>query len=122
MTKIMRKFLNIRNGINSGNLDEMKLFDFIQSLNSKQARDLMSDVCSYCHNPQDAETFCKELTKWLREDVVIELIREDLKDFADMGFGTLSFDNDGNIDAIHIDNVQGKRLLAFQKFLKGGEA
>lgn len=122
MTKTLMRFLKIRNGIASGKYDMMKLYDFAQSLDIAEARELINDIDGHTQSKEEAMTFYNALEKILREDVVKDLIRESMQKFADMGFCSLTYDDDGKIDGIHIDHEQGKRMMAYQAHVKGSEA
>ena len=122
MTKILMRFLKIRNGIASGKYDMMKLYEFAQSLNAAEVRELMKDVDRHTQSEQEAMDFYNALETLLLEDVVKDVIRESMQEISDMGFCSLTYDDDGKIDGIHIDSEQGKRMIAYQAYVKGGEA
>ena len=122
MTKTMKCFLKIHTLIETGKADEMKLYDFCQSLDNVQAKELINDIDRHTLNKKQVYDFLDALFPLLREDVAKEIIREGMRNLADMGFGSLVYDKDGNVYAIHIEPEQEQRIKAYLNAQKGGEA
>lgn len=122
MTKTMKRFLKICTLIKTGKADEMKLYDFYQSLDAVQARELINDVDRHIHNKNEVYNFLDTLFPLLREDVAKEIIRECMRKCADMGFGSLVYDENGNDYAIHIEPEQAERIDAYLNAQKGSKA
>ena len=122
MTAVLMRFIKIRNAIETGKADEMNLYDFFQSLDTVQAKELINDIDRHTLNKEQVYDFLDALFLLLREDVAKEIIREGMRNCADMGFGSLVYDKDGNDYAIHIDPEQQQRIKAYLNAQKGGEA
>ena len=115
MTDLLSRFLKITKRIkSSGNMDE--LFKFLQSLDATQARDLMNDIYSHSVSVDEAIKVCDVILTMLRKPVAKDVIRETMQFAADMGFGTLEYDKDGNIDAINIKPEQGERMNTYYNY------
>ena len=122
MTAVLMRFIKIRNAIETGKADEMNLYDFFQSLDTVQAKELINDIDRHTLNKEQVYDFLDALFLLLREDVAKEIIREGMRNCADMGFWSLVYDKDGNERAIHIDPEQEQRIKAYLNAQKGGEA
>ena len=122
MTTVLMRFIKIRNAIETGKADEMKLYDFCQSLDAVQARELINDVERHTHNNNQLYNFLDAFFPLLREDTANEMIREAMRNLSDMGLVSLVYDKDGNDYAIHIDPEQAERIEAYLNTKKGGEA
>ena len=122
MTAVLMRFIKIRNAIETGKADEMNLYDFFQSLDTVQAKELINDIDRHTLHEEQLYEFLDALFPLLREDVATEIIREGMRSCADMGFWSLVYDKDGNERAIHIDPEQEQRIKAYLNAQKGGEA
>ena len=112
MTAVLMRFIKIRNAIETGKADEMNLYDFFQSLDTVQANEFINDIERHTRNKEQLYEFLDALFPLLREDVATEIIREGMRNLADMGFGSLVYDKDGNDYAFHIDPEQEQRIKA----------
>ena len=108
LSKFLRKSFGYWRDGNVNDFQEMS--EWLKTLNVKQANKLASEIQLTLPKAQ-AQELCRIIFTHLRESVAMEIITDGLKTCADMGFGTLANNKDGQIDGIHIDSEQGERLL-----------
>ena len=97
--------------------EDCKLHTWLNSLNADQAERLQVILFEIL-SPKKAQSLCQLILSHLSEPVAKQLICKAMDFFADMGMGSLIYDDNGNISGLHVDEAQKTKLLAFHSAMK----